>query len=76
LFKRYSRTVQTKQSGIFSTQRQYYLEFYAKSLAIKEKVLGKEHPDTKLTLENIAGTYKASGKHEPFDAWLKKKLAE
>ncbi|MDR0491604.1 MAG: tetratricopeptide repeat protein, partial [Oscillospiraceae bacterium] len=38
------------------------LEWYNKALAIKEKMLGEEHPDTIRTRNNIANVNKAMGK--------------
>ena len=37
------------------------LEYYGKALDIVEKVLGKEHPDTATTYNNIAGVYDNKG---------------
>ena len=37
------------------------LEYYEKALAISERVLGKEHPDTAATYNNIAVVYRAQG---------------
>jgi tetratricopeptide (TPR) repeat protein len=34
------------------------LEWVQKALEIREKVLGKENPDTAMTYNNIAGVYK------------------
>ena len=50
------------------------LEWYLKSLPVFKKVLGSEHPDTKTVFNNMETTYEKSGKREPFDKWLKKKL--
>jgi hypothetical protein len=38
------------------------LEWYYKALAIREKVLGAEHPRTATTYNNIAGVYFDEGK--------------
>jgi hypothetical protein len=40
------------------------LEYYEKALVIYKKVLGKDHPDTKSTYDNIAFTYRALGDTE------------
>jgi len=40
------------------------LEFYGKALNIREKVLGKEHPDTATTYNNMATAYQAQGEYE------------
>jgi tetratricopeptide (TPR) repeat protein len=37
------------------------LEYYGKALAIRERVLGKEHPSTATTYNNIGGVYRAQG---------------
>ena len=39
------------------------LEYYEKALEIREKVLGKEHPDTAATYNNIAGVYQDQGNY-------------
>ena len=50
------------------------LLYYEKALNIREKVLGKEHPTTKVIFDNLKTTYKKSGKPEPFEAWLEEEL--
>ena len=37
------------------------LEYYQKALAIREKVLGLEHPSTAITYNNLAGVYEDQG---------------
>jgi tetratricopeptide (TPR) repeat protein len=39
------------------------LPLYERSLAIKEAKLGLDHPDTAVTLNNLAGLHKVMGKH-------------
>jgi tetratricopeptide (TPR) repeat protein len=41
-------------------------------LAIREKVLGKEHPDTATTYNNIAGVYRAQSQYEEALEWYRK----
>ena len=36
---------------------------YERALAIREKVLGAEHPDTASSLNNLAGLYYAQGEY-------------
>ncbi|QNU68298.1 tetratricopeptide repeat protein [Ruminiclostridium herbifermentans] len=50
------------------------LEWYNKDLAIFEKVLGKEHPDTATTYNNIAGVYEAQGEYGKAIEWYQKAL--
>jgi tetratricopeptide (TPR) repeat protein len=51
------------------------LEWYTKALAIREKVLGKEHPDTAATYNNMAGVYDSQGDYEKALEWYTKALA-
>ncbi|MDR3267632.1 MAG: tetratricopeptide repeat protein, partial [Tannerella sp.] len=51
------------------------LEWYLKALAIREKVLGKEHPYTASTCNNIAGVYRNQGKYDEALEWYLKALA-
>ena len=51
------------------------LDYYKKALAIREKVLGKEHPSTATTYNNIAGLYHDMGDHEQALEYYKKALA-
>jgi tetratricopeptide (TPR) repeat protein len=50
------------------------LEWYNKALTIREKVLGKEHPDTATTYNNIANVYYSQGKYEEALEWYNKAL--
>jgi CHAT domain-containing protein len=43
-------------------------------LAIKEKALGKDHPDVALTLNNLAGVYEAQGKYADAEGLYKRAL--
>ena len=62
---------------VFDSQGEYTkaLEWYEKALAIKEKVLGKEHPDTAKTYNNIATVYDSQGKYDEALEWHQKALA-
>jgi len=51
------------------------LAWYDKALAIREKALGAEHPDTASTYNNIAGIYQDQGDYEKALAWYGKALA-
>ena len=48
---------------------------YQRSLAIKEKALGKDHPSVATTLNNLAGLYKAQGKYEQAEPLYQRSLA-
>jgi tetratricopeptide (TPR) repeat protein len=51
------------------------LEWYFKALTIRERVLGKDHPDTATTYNNIAGVYFDLGEYEKALEWNFKALA-
>ena len=46
-----------------------------RALAIREEVLGPEHPDTATSLNNLAGLYYAQGKYSLAEPLLKRALA-
>lgn len=56
------------------------LEYYGKALEIRESKLGKDHPSTAMTYNNIAGVYRAKGDYDKaleyyllaLNLWLKK----
>jgi tetratricopeptide (TPR) repeat protein len=50
------------------------LEWYQKAMAIHEKVLGKEHPDTATTYNNIASVYYSQGDYAKSSEWDQKVL--
>jgi len=50
------------------------LEWYQKALEISEKVLGKEHPSTATTYNNIAGVYSRQGDYPKALEWYQKAL--
>jgi tetratricopeptide (TPR) repeat protein len=51
------------------------LNWHKKDLAISEKVLGTEHPDTATAYNNIAGVYQDQGEYKTALDWYKKALA-
>jgi tetratricopeptide (TPR) repeat protein len=51
------------------------LECFQKALAIREKVLGEEHPDTVATYNNIALVYSCQENYAKAMEWLQKALA-
>ena len=48
------------------------LEYYKLALEIQEKVLGKEHPDTAWSYNNIGWTYHLMSKYEEALPWAEK----
>ena len=50
-------------------------ELYQRALAIREKVLGSDHPDTATTLHNLAYLYQDQGKYEQAEALYQRALA-
>jgi len=70
----------TTYNGIanaYSDQGDYTkaLEYYNKALAIREKVLGKEHPDTATSYNNIANAYSDQGDYTKALEYYNKALA-
>ena len=51
------------------------LEWHQKSLTILEKVLGKDHPSTATTYNNIASVYDSQGQYDLALEWYQKDLA-
>jgi tetratricopeptide (TPR) repeat protein len=47
---------------------------YRRALAVREKQLGAEHPDTALSLNNLAGLYHVQGKYEEAEPLYKRAL--
>ena len=62
---------------IYYAQGEYEkaLEYYGKALAIRERVLGTEHPDTATTYNNMAGVYEDQGDYEKALEYYGKALA-
>ena len=48
---------------------------YKRSLAIREKALGKDHPHVAASLNNLAGLYQAQGKYVEAEALYERSLA-
>ena len=59
-----------------STQGEYdkALEYYEKSREIQEKVLGKDHPSTATTYNNMALVYCAQGEYDKSLEYYEKAL--
>ena len=53
-------------------EAQYFIE---QALAIQQKVLGEEHPDTAKSLNDLAGLYQAQGKYEQAEPLYQQALA-
>lgn len=65
------------QMGYLTNEQGEYasaLEWYQKALRIRESVLGKDHPDTATTYNNIAGVYYAQGDYASALEWYSKAL--
>ena len=64
-------------AGVYEDQGDYEksLEYYVKALAIRERVLGPEHPYTATTYNNMAGVYYAKGEYEKALEYYVKALA-
>ena len=48
---------------------------YERALAIREKVLGEEHPDTATTLNNLAWLYESQGRYDEAEPLYERALA-
>ena len=48
---------------------------YRRALAISEKTLGAEHPDTATSLNNLAGLYRAQGRYGDAEPLVRRALA-
>ena len=61
-------------AGVYKTQGEYTkaLEFREKALAIRERVLGTEHPNTAATYNNMASVHRAKGDYEKALEYYKK----
>jgi hypothetical protein len=47
---------------------------YQRSLAIREKALGPDHPDTALSLNNLAELYRNQGRYEEAGRYISGRL--
>ncbi len=50
-------------------------QLYRRSLAIREKALGPDHPDVATSLDNLAKLYQAQGKYAEAEPLLQRSLA-
>jgi len=65
------------QAGDYLNERAQYTQaesFLPRALAIRETVLGPEHPDTATTLNNLAGLYWRQGKDEQAEPLFQRAL--
>jgi nephrocystin-3 len=63
------------QLGFFFNKVGYFsaaIPLLRRALEIHEKVLGKEHPDTASSLNNLAGVYQAKGDYDSAEPLLKR----
>jgi tetratricopeptide (TPR) repeat protein len=66
------------QAGYYLLERAQYVEaapLHKRALAICEKALGAEHPDTASSLNNLAALYYSQGRYEEAEPLLKRALA-
>ena len=51
--------------NVYNSQGQYEraLEYYQKSLEIRIRVFGSDHPDVAVSYENLAAVYQTQGNH-------------
>ena len=70
-------TLMNNLANVYYIQGDYdkALEYYGKALAIYERVLGSEHPDTASTYNNLANVYYAQGDYEKALEYYGKALA-
>ncbi|RJP18113.1 MAG: TIR domain-containing protein [Candidatus Omnitrophota bacterium] len=77
-FKLEAATRLLNQTGLYLKYRARYKEaemLYRRALAIREKVLGGEHPDTATSLNNLAGLYNSQGRYEEAEPLCRRALA-
>ena len=66
------------QTGFYLSERGLYAEaepLYRRALAIREKVLGAEHPDLARSLNNLGGLYVSQGKYAEAEPLYRRALA-
>lgn len=58
--------IMSNLAWLYSTQKQYALaeSFLKRTLAIKERILGQDHPDIANTLGQLAVVYRQTGREE------------
>lgn len=61
-------------AGVYFAQGNYKkaFEYFEKALAIREKELGVDHPDTAITYNNMGKVYHVSGNYEKALEFLEK----
>ena len=64
-------------AGLYDTQGQYAQAepLYQRSLAIREKALGPDHPDVAQSLNNLAGLYDTQGQYAQAEPLYQRSLA-
>ena len=64
-------------ANLHQGQEQYTeaLPLYQRALAIREQVLGSQHPDTAETMHDLARLYEAQGSREEARSWYEQALA-
>jgi len=66
------------QAGVYLVKRAQYEQaepLFQRALAIREQVLGANHPDTAQSLNNLAYLYRAQGQYEQAEPLYKRALA-
>ena len=73
----YAGVLFNNMAGVYYAQGDYgkALEYYGKALAIFERVLGTDHPDTATTYNNMGSAYRAQGDYEKALEYYEKALA-
>ena len=63
-------------AGLYRDQGRYEQAeaLYQRALAIREQVLGSEHPQVATSLNNLAGLYQSQGKYEQAEALYQRAL--
>lgn len=62
---------------LYDKQGRYYesLEWYKRALSGRETALGKDHPDTLITVNNIASVFQNQGRYDEALEWYGRALA-
>ncbi|MGA6827415.1 tetratricopeptide repeat protein [Nitrospira sp. NS4] len=66
------------QAGVYLSKRARYIEakpLYQRALAIREQVLGPEHPDTAASLNDLASLYGSQGRYAEAEPLYQRALA-
>ena len=68
-----AEVVRLHQAGAYAQGRYSDAEpLYKRSLSIREKALGPDHPDVGTTLNNLAGLYRAQGRYSDAEPLYKR----